>query len=77
MFLCSIRRAVPAIPAVLAFTAVHAAAQTPAGSLASQNLRPYVHVFIAYAVVIALILGWVVSIGRRLSDVERKLSDES
>lgn len=38
-----------------------------------QSLRPYWHVFIAYAIAIALVLGWVVSIGRRLRDVEERL----
>lgn len=53
-----------------------AAAQTgPArpGELARQSLRPYAHVFIAYAVVWALVLGWVVSIFRRWSRVEEEL----
>jgi CcmD family protein len=39
------------------------------------GLRAYWHVFIAYAVVIALVLGWVISIARRLKDVEQRLSE--
>lgn len=43
--------------------------------LARQSLRPYWHVFAAYAVVIVLIGGWAVSIARRLRDVEDRLVD--
>jgi hypothetical protein len=45
------------------------------GALASQSLRPYWHVFLAYTVVLVLVLGWVISIGRRLRDVEERLGD--
>jgi len=42
--------------------------------LGAQRLgRPYLHVFLAYAVAWALLFGWVVSIARRLRGVERKL----
>ncbi len=41
-----------------------------AGELARQSLRPYGHVFIAYALAWALVLGWVVSLGRRWSRLE-------
>ena len=44
-------------------------------ALASQSLRPYWHVFIAYSIVIVLVLGWVISIGRRLREVEDRLGD--
>lgn len=43
--------------------------------MAQQSLRPYWHVFIAYAVTIVLVLGWVVSISRRLKDVEERLKE--
>ena len=46
-----------------------------ATELAGQSLRPYWHVFIAYALAIVLIGGWAVSIGRRLRDVEDRLLD--
>ena len=49
------------------------ALQSPA--LGQQNLRPYWHVFAAYAIVIILIGGWVASIGRRLRQVEDRLVD--
>lgn len=42
---------------------------------AGQGLRPYWHVFIAYALVIVLVGGWAVSIARRLRDVEDRLFD--
>lgn len=38
--------------------------------------RPYWHVFLAYAIGWALILGWIVSIARRLGRVERRLQDD-
>ena len=44
-------------------------------ALAQQNLRPYWHVFTAYAVVIVLIGGWAFSIARRLKGVEERLAD--
>lgn len=47
----------------------------PASGLASQSLRPYWHVFIAYAITILLVVGWVVSISRRLRDVEDRLKE--
>ena len=43
--------------------------------LASQNLRGYTHMFIAYFIAWGLILGWVVSIARRLGRVEKALKD--
>lgn len=42
---------------------------------AAQGLRPYWHVFIAYALVIVLVGGWAISIARRLRDVENRLVD--
>jgi|TARA_B000000460_G_scaffold116588_1_gene81938 hypothetical protein len=48
--------------------------ELPGAQLAAQGLgRPYWHVFIAYAVAIGIILFWVVSIGRRLSEIEKKI----
>ena len=45
-----------------------------AGALGRQTLgRPYWHVFIAYAIVIVMVLGWVVSIARRLARIEAQL----
>lgn len=44
-----------------------------AGELARQSLRPYGHVFVAYALAWALVLGWVVSLGRRWSRLEDEL----
>lgn len=35
--------------------------------------RPYLHVFLAYAVVLLLVGGWVVAIARRLGRIERRL----
>ena len=47
------------------------AAQTEASSIG--GLRAYWHVFIAYAIVILMVLGWVISIGRRLKDIQERL----
>lgn len=46
-----------------------------ASQLATQSLRPYWHVFAAYAIAIVLIGGWAISIARRLKDVEKRLVD--
>lgn len=48
-----------------------AAQGTPGAGLG----RPYWHVFIAYALAWVLVLGWVVSIARRLARIERRLED--
>lgn len=40
------------------------------------SLRPYWHVFAAYAVTIILIGGWAISIARRLRDVEERLTHQ-
>ena len=46
-------------------------------ALGQQTLgRPYWHVFAAYAIVWLLILGWVISIVRRLRRVEERLRNE-
>ncbi len=51
-----------------------AQAGTPLGT---QTLgRAYWHVFAAYAVVWLLVLGWVISIVRRLRRVEERLGNE-
>jgi len=44
-------------------------------ALASQNLRGYTHMFIAYFIAWGLVLGWVVSITRRLGRVEKALNE--
>ncbi len=46
-------------------------------ALGQQTLgRPYWHVFAAYAIVWLLVLGWVISIVRRLRRVEERLAKE-
>lgn len=70
-----IRLLLPAL--ALATGAVGAAAQDmglrPASELATQSLRPYWHVFIAYAIAIIMVMVWAGSIAKRLSDVEDRL----
>ena len=65
--------------ASLARAAVEVAAQQagalPGEQLASQNLRPYWLVFIAYAIAIVLVMVWAGSIARRLKEVEGRLGE--
>ena len=73
-----IRSMLPAVLILLVVAGVAAAQETAfpqASALGQQSLKPYWHVFIAYAIAVALILGWVVSIARRLSALERRLVD--
>ena len=59
---------------LLAPGALEAQGGMPAAQgLAGHSLRGYTPMFIAYAIAWALILGWVVSIFRRLGRVERAL----
>lgn len=63
---------------VLAVAAVPVLAQEgamPGGGLSGQSLRPYRFVFYAYAIVWALVLGWVVSVGRRMAKLNQRLGD--
>lgn len=62
------------LSALLALDAAAVSAQTGAAAGVG-GLRAYWHVFIAYAVVILLVLGWVVSIGRRLKDIQQRLGE--
>lgn len=50
-----------------------AAAQVDAATLGAQSLRPYWHVFVAYAVAWLLVFGWLFSVGLRLTRIERRL----
>ena len=67
-------------PVVLIVSAVAAVAAQetpglPPGALAEQSLRPYWHVFIAYAIVIVAVMVWAGSIAKRLSYVEDRLAE--
>jgi len=74
-----IRSILPAVLMILVAAAAAAAQEVgafpQASALAQQSLKPYWHVFIAYAIVVVLILGWVISIARRLASLERRLVD--
>lgn len=50
-------------------------AALPGSSLSQQSLRPYQFVFIAYTIAWVFVLGWVVSVARRLARLERRLQD--
>ncbi len=68
-----IAKLLPLLVAVL-LVSVPVALAAQAGDASSiGGLRAYWHVFIAYAIVILLVLGWVVSIGRRLKDIQDRL----
>lgn len=70
---------VTVLPALLllAISFVALAAQTPGSAGPGQvgGLRAYWHVFIAYSIVIVVVLGWVISIGRRLKDIEKRMGE--
>ena len=68
-----LRAALPALLAAVALVVPNVIAAQTTGS--PQGLRPYWHVFAAYAIAIVLVGGWAVSIARRLRDVERRLWD--
>ena len=61
--------------AVAPESALAAQEALPGTRVGQQNLRPYWHVFAAYAIVIALIGGWAFSIARRLRNLENRLVD--
>tara|TARA_B110000116_G_C16490432_1_gene426645 strand:- start:255 stop:473 length:219 start_codon:yes stop_codon:yes gene_type:complete len=65
--------ALPLLGLLLAATDI--AAQLPGNQMATQSLRAYWHVFIAYAIAIVMILGWIVSIARRLARIEAQLGE--
>jgi len=48
-------------------------AAMPATGLAGQSLRPYGFVFLAYALAWLLVLGWVVTIARRMARLAKRL----
>jgi CcmD family protein len=58
---------------VLPLLVAAAPVQSDAATLGSQNLRPYWHVFAAYAIAWLLVFGWIFSVARRLTRIERKL----
>jgi CcmD family protein len=71
-----VTRALAVLAAAL-LTAAPAGLTAQATELGRQTLgRAYWHVFIAYALAILFIGGWVISIARRLARVERRLDGE-
>lgn len=68
-----LRWVLPALLMFLAHAPLAAQEGMPGAGLSGQSLRPYRFVFIAYAIAWLLVFGWVVSVARRLSKVERRL----
>ena len=68
-------RSIAAVLAMIiaALTPALLAAQAGPDPLASQNLRGYSHVFIAYTIAWLIVLGWLFSVARRLGRIERSL----
>jgi len=64
-----------ALSSVLWLGAVDVGAQELGVQSAGQSLRPYWHVFIAYAIPIVLVMAWAGSIAKRLGDVEDRLGE--
>jgi CcmD family protein len=58
---------------IAAITPALLSAQMDPDVLASQSLRGYGHVFIAYTIAWLIVLGWLFSVARRLGRVERSL----
>jgi len=48
-------------------------AQGMSDAIAGQNLRGYTHMFIAYAIAWLVVVGWIISIARRLGRLEKEL----
>jgi len=65
----------PTLLLLVLATAVAAQESVRPGAMAEQSLRPYWHVFAAYAIAIALVMAWAASIAKRLSDIEHRLSE--
>ena len=70
-----LRWVLPAAVLVLCATASATAQEgaMPGSALAQQSLRPYAHVFLAYAIAWVFVLGWVISVARRMSGLARRL----
>ncbi len=51
-------------------SAVPTVAQVGTEAFAQQSLRPYWYVFIAYSLAWLLLVGWMLSIGRRMRGLE-------
>jgi hypothetical protein len=72
-FLAPARRL--ALAAALLLASATALAAQQGVQSAGQSLRPYWHVFIAYAIAIVMIMIWAGSIAKRLADVESRLGE--
>jgi len=70
-----LRWALPGLLLLLVRVPLLAQEGIPGAGAAGQNLRAYRFVFIAYAILWVFVLGWVVSVGRRLAKLERRLGE--
>lgn len=65
----------PALALATAVLLTDVSALLAQGTGSVPTMRPYWHVFIAYAAVWLIILGWVISISRRLARLERSVGE--
>lgn len=65
----------PVLLLLLAVVPLVAQEAMPGGGLSGQSLRPYRFVFYAYALAWLLVLGWVVSVARRMARLNKRLGD--
>lgn len=66
---------VSALALLLVLPEISLAQLADADAIATQNLRGYTHMFIAYAIAWLLVIGWVISIARRLGRIENALRE--
>ena len=71
IYAASLRTSLLLLVAVLAHALLWA--QVDPDALASQNVRDYNHVFIAYTIAWLIVLGWLFSLARLLARIERSL----
>jgi CcmD family protein len=66
---------VSALALLLVLPEISLAQLADADAIAGQNLRGYTHMFIAYGIAWLLVVGWVISIARRLGKIEDALKE--
>lgn len=72
-FLIRISAVTAAALLLLGLSGIGESLAAQSGSLGARSLRSYWHVFVAYGLAWLLVLGWVVSVFRRLGSVDRDM----